>query len=90
MDCGWHEIDPETRFPLLLKAACPRRSEVSKCKHDLATHLTKQKKLEIMCRLQLHASLICGIVQARECAHDNPKSVAQGRSEVKAVPESEA
>lgn len=90
MNCSWHEIDPETSYSLLLKVACPRRSNISKGQHDLATHLTKQEKLKIVCRLQLHASLICVILQARECAHDNPVPVAQGRSEVKAVSKSEA
>lgn len=90
MNCGWHEIDPETSDPLLLNAACPRRSDVSKREHDLATHLAKQKMLKIVSRLQLDAPLVCVIVQARQCAHDNPESIAQGRSEVKAMPESEA
>lgn len=89
MNCRWHKFNPETTGALGLFAACPRSSDISKREHDLATDFTKKEMLKVFRRLQLHASLIRVILQARECTHDNPESTVQGCSEVKAMPESE-
>lgn len=89
MDRRRHKVHPEA-VSIAPSAASPLGRDVSEGQHNLAAHLAKQELPKSVGGLQFHTPLVGVIVQSSQGTHHDPTPIVQGRSEVEAVPDSEA